>query len=80
MPKTLFKITCRPDGNWQGTREGNEPPIVISHTQALVKTEVFKQARDLGHSRVLVFNSSGDETEERTFGTPRVKGYAGSWD
>ncbi len=59
-------------------KEGEEFPIVISHTQALVKQELFNSARDLGHSRVLVFDGAGAETEERSFGIPGFKGTVGT--
>ena len=80
MTKTTFKITYRQDGQWQGTQQGDERPIIISPTQETVKEAIFRRARDLGDSRVLVFNGSGDETQERTFGAPSTKGYAGNWD
>ena len=67
-----YRIRYRRDGNWQGTLDGNEQPIVLSHTQALVKQEIFERARRSGDSRVLVFNAAGDEEEERTFGAART--------
>lgn len=80
MHKTTFRISYRPDGKWQGTKDREEPPIVISHTQALVKEEVFEQARVLGHSRVLVYNGRGEEEEERSFGAPRLPKAASTWE
>ncbi len=78
MDKTTFRVTHRPDGSWQGLG-GDGQLIVVSHTQDLVKVEVFKVAKELGNSRVLVFDTSGDEVEERTFGPAAPKGYAGDW-
>lgn len=64
---------------WQGKQDGEAATLVTTVDFQQVRTIVFERARELGPSRVLVFDANGEPTEERTFGIPKPKGYAGDW-
>ncbi len=73
-----FRVV-RAGGMWQGKQDGEVELLVSTEDLELVRSLVFERARELGPSRVLVLDASGTTIEERTFGPPKPKGYAGDW-
>lgn len=69
----------RHDGKWQGLEQGSEMPLIITHTRELAEEVIFDLAREVGNSRVLVYNSNNEVTQERTFAKVPPKDQ-GSWE
>ncbi len=54
-------------------------PLIVTHTRELAEEVIFDLAREVGDSRVLVFNSHNEVTQERTFAKVDPKD-RGSWE
>ncbi len=73
----IYRITLRPDGKWQGIENGAEVPLILAHTRELAEEVIFDMAREVGNSRVLVYNSHNELTQERTFAAKPARGTIG---
>jgi hypothetical protein len=74
-----FRVVRMENGQWQGKQDGQGEILIITENRDLVREAVFQVAREAGPARVLVFDAGGSCIEERTFGPPKPKGYAGDW-
>ncbi len=70
----IYRITLRSDGKWQGIENGAEVPLILALTRELAEEVIFDMAREVGNSRVLVYNSHNELTQERTFAAKPSKG------
>jgi hypothetical protein len=69
--KRTFHIRPTVDGTWHALESGNSAPLVVTRTRKDAQDAVFSLAREVGNSRVLVYNEQGHLLEERTFDVPR---------
>jgi hypothetical protein len=70
MPrKERIHVTKRPDGQWQGKKEGAERASVVSSTQREAIHGSIDLAKKNGQAQVLVHGTDGKIRDERTYGS-----------
>jgi hypothetical protein len=70
MPrKERIHVTKRPDGQWQGKKEGAERASVVSSTQEEAIQGSVDLAKKNGNAQVLVHGTDGKIRDERTYGS-----------
>ncbi|NMC35246.1 MAG: DUF2188 domain-containing protein [Veillonellaceae bacterium] len=70
MPKKeRIHITQRPDGQWQGKREGAERASIVSSTQREANQRAIEIAKNSGKAQVIIHGTDGKIREEHTYGS-----------
>ncbi len=70
MPKKArIHITQRPDGQWQGKKEGAERASVVSSTQHQTLTRAAEIAKNGGEVQIIIHGLNGKIRDEHTYGS-----------
>lgn len=70
MPKKeRIHVTQRPDGQWQGRKEGAERASVLSSTQREAIKKSTDIAKNNGEAQVIIHGTNGKIREEHTYGS-----------
>lgn len=67
--KERIHITQRPDGQWQGKREGAERASIVSSTQREAIKRATEIAKNSGEAQVIIHGTDGKIREEHTYGS-----------
>ena len=66
MPsKERYHVTKRPDGQWQGKKEGAERASVVSSTQREAIKNSTEIAKNSGEAQVIIHGVDGKFREDR---------------
>ena len=66
--RTRYHVTPRPDGQWQGIREGADRASVLGNTQTEVVEQMVKIAKNQEPSQLFIHRENGQVRDERTYG------------
>jgi hypothetical protein len=69
LNKERIHVTQRPDGQWQGKREGAERATVVSSTQKEATKKSTDISKNNGEAQVIIHGVDGKIREERTYGS-----------
>lgn len=70
MPnRERIHITKRPDGQWQGKKEGAKRASVVTQTQEEAINKSAEIAKNIGEAQVIIHSTNGKIREEHTYGS-----------
>lgn len=67
--KERIHVTQRPDGQWQGKKEGAERASVVSSTQREAINRSIEIAKNRGEAQVIIHGTDGKIRDEHTYGS-----------
>jgi hypothetical protein len=69
LKKERIHVTQRPDGQWQGKKEGAERASIVGSTQKEAIQGSVDLAKKNGNAQVLVHGTDGKIRDEWTYGS-----------